>query len=156
AAVLLEDLGHEFDQFGIVVHQQHFALAAFEGVGGDAVVLHELVEGFAGNTAEPGAGHPEPFELTIVEAADNRLLAYFADFGGLAGRKNGLHACSSLAGPWPAARVWSTRCHDAQTSWTGIIRDLPLGLSVGTRPQKGWARQDAVINLVIDAEPRGF
>ena len=52
AAVLFEDLGHQLDQFGIVVDEQDLALAALEGVGRDAVVLHELVEHLAGDAAE--------------------------------------------------------------------------------------------------------
>src|SRR5262249_38101058 len=87
-----EDLAHKFDKLGIIVHQQHLALAAFEGIGGDAVVLHEFVERFARNAAEPGAGDPEAFELSVVETPNDGLLADLANFGRLAGREHGFHA----------------------------------------------------------------
>ena len=38
------------------------------------------------------AGHAEALELSVVEAADDGLLADLADLGGLAGREHGLHA----------------------------------------------------------------
>src|SRR5437899_4733311 len=110
AAILVENLGHELDQLGVVVNEQHFALAAFKGVRGDAIVLHEAVERFARNAAEAGSGHAESLELPVVEAADDGLLAHLADFGGFAGRENSLHTIvHPLTGPKPVARVWVRR-----------------------------------------------
>src|SRR5581483_3667842 len=62
------------------------------GLGRDAVVLHELVQGLARDAAEPRPGDAEALELAVVEATDDRLLADFADLGGFAGREHGLHA----------------------------------------------------------------
>src|SRR5579875_2703137 len=91
-AVLLKELVHQLDQFRIVVHQKHFAFAAFQCIGGDAIVSHEFVEGFTRNAPEARSGHAEPFQLAVVEATDDGLLTDFANFGGFAGRKNGFHA----------------------------------------------------------------
>src|SRR5207302_8615127 len=77
---------------GVVVDEQHLALAAFQGIGGNAVVLHELVERFTGNATEAGARHTEALELSVVEATNDGLLAHLANLGGLAGRENSLHA----------------------------------------------------------------
>src|SRR5262249_20715517 len=91
---LLEDLVHQLDQFDVVIDEQHLALAALQGVGGDLVVLHELVQGLARDTPEARAGHTEALELPVVEAADDGLLAHLADLRRLAGREHGLHASS--------------------------------------------------------------
>ncbi len=91
SAVLLEHLGHQLDELGVVVHEQDLALAALQRIGRDAVVLHELVERLAGDPAEAGAGHAEALQLAVVETADDGLLADLADLGGFAGRENGLH-----------------------------------------------------------------
>jgi hypothetical protein len=53
ASVVIQHFADEFDQFGVVIDQKHLALAALQGIRGDAVVLHEFVEGLAGNPAEP-------------------------------------------------------------------------------------------------------
>src|SRR5205823_5279351 len=95
-AVLLERLVDGGDEVRLVVDEQHLALAALQGVGRDAVVLHELVEGLAGDAPELRARHPEALELPVVEAADDGLLGDLADFGGLAGREHGLHAYATL------------------------------------------------------------
>src|SRR5262249_10259282 len=63
AAVPFQDLGHHLDQIDVVIDEQHLALAALQGVGRDAVVLHELVEHLARDAAEARAGHAEPLEL---------------------------------------------------------------------------------------------
>src|SRR5262249_56779962 len=75
-----------------VVDDQDLSLPALQGIRGDAVILHEFVEGLAGDSAEPAARHPEPLELAVVEAADDGLLGDLADLRGLAGREHGLHA----------------------------------------------------------------
>src|SRR5262249_42399516 len=69
-----------------------FALAAFQGIGRNAIVSHEAVERLARDAAEAGTGHPESLQLTIVKTTDDGLLTDFTDFGGFASRKNGLHA----------------------------------------------------------------
>ena len=49
------------DEIRLVVHQQDLPLAALQGVGRDAVVLHELVQGFARDAPElasRGRGSP--------------------------------------------------------------------------------------------------
>ena len=100
APVLFKDLGHQLDQFRVVIDEQDLALPAFERVGWDAIVLHELVQGFAGNAAKPGTRYAKPFQLSVVEAANDCLLADLADFGRLTGRKNGLHGfVHPLTGP---------------------------------------------------------
>src|SRR5262249_52644332 len=63
------------------VHDQRFALPAFEGIRGDAVFFHELVEDIARNPAELRAGHAKPLELAGVKAANDRLLADLANPG---------------------------------------------------------------------------
>ena len=90
-AVFLQNLGDQLDQFHVVVDEENLALPALESFGRDAVVLHELVEGFARDAAEPRSGDAKSFELPVVEATDDRLLTDFADLGGLAGREHGLH-----------------------------------------------------------------
>src|SRR5262249_22567298 len=80
----------------LIIDEQNLALAALQGVGGDAVVLHELVEGLAGDAAELGARHAEALELPVVEATDDGLLGDLADFRGLAGREHGLHTNATL------------------------------------------------------------
>src|SRR5262249_26242188 len=90
-AVLFQDLGHQLDQFDVVIDKEHLALAALQGIGRDAIVFHEPVERLARDAAEPGTWYPEALELSVVETANNGLLADLADFGGLAGRENGLH-----------------------------------------------------------------
>src|SRR5262249_7917156 len=76
-------------------------------VGGDLVVLHELVQGLARDAAEARAGHAEALELPVVEAADDGLLADLADLRRLAGREHGLHASSIPygLGPWTSGAV---------------------------------------------------
>ena len=98
AAVLLEGLVHDVDQFGIVVHEKDLPLAALQSVRRNVVVLHELVQRLTGNPPELGARNPETLELTIVEAADDGLLADLADLCGFAGREHGLHTSIHLAG----------------------------------------------------------
>src|SRR5205814_1083436 len=117
AAVLFEDLVDQLDQLGVVVHEQHFALAALEGVGRDAVVLHDLVERLARDAPEARAGDPEAFQLAVVEATDDGLLAHLADLGGLAGREHGLHAYAypslargQFARDWSGQRLSVRRC----------------------------------------------
>src|SRR5207244_2298736 len=85
----------------------HLALAALEGVGRDAVVLHELVQRLAGDAAKTRSRNAEAFELAIVEAANDRLLTDLADLGGFASRENGLHACSIPS--WPGLTPQHTR-----------------------------------------------
>src|SRR5439155_22634149 len=91
-AVFIKHLDDQLDQLGVVVDEQDLALAAFEGLGRDAVILHELVQGLPRDAAEPRSGHAEALELSVVETTDDGLLADFADLGGLAGREHGLHA----------------------------------------------------------------
>jgi hypothetical protein len=86
-----QDVGDQVDDGLIVVHDQDPAASTFEGVGRDAVFLHEAVESFARNPAEPRARNPEPFELARVETTDDSLLAHLADLGGLTGREHGFH-----------------------------------------------------------------
>ena len=108
AAVLLEDFRHQLDELDVVIDEQHFALAAFQGIGGNTVVLHEFVQGLARDAPEPGTRYPEPLQLSVVETADNGLLADLADFGGLAGRENSFHAfVHPFTGTRPVARVRS-------------------------------------------------
>src|SRR5262249_23859829 len=92
APVLLQDLGHELDQLDIVVDEQDLPLAAFQGIGRNAIVLHELVKRLAWDAPEPRTGYPESLELSVVETTNDGLLTDLADFGGLAGRKNSFHA----------------------------------------------------------------
>src|SRR5205085_520961 len=69
--------GHQLNQFDIIIDQQHLALAAFEGIGGNTVVLHELIKRFARDAAKPGARDPKSLELPIVETTDNGQLKGF-------------------------------------------------------------------------------
>ena len=90
-AVAIQRVGDQFDQFVVVVDDQHLSFAAFQGVGGNAVVPHERKKLFAGNAAKPAARHAKPLELPRVETADNRLLGDLADLGRFAGCKHGFH-----------------------------------------------------------------
>ena len=104
--VALQHVGDQLDQLLVVVDQQHLPLAAFQGVGGDAVVPHEHVELLAGNAAETAAGHAESLQLSRVKTANDRLLADLADLGRLAGREHCLHVILPslcLAGLRPAS-----------------------------------------------------
>src|SRR5262249_45355849 len=127
AAVIFQNLGHELNQLDIVVDEQDLALAAFQGIGGNAVVLHELVQHFPRNTAEAGTGHAEALELPVVEATDNGLLADLANLGGFAGRENSLHEYIHpfFPGSGPVTRVWSAGPVFRKRRRTEIIRDLP-------------------------------
>ena len=61
AAVVLEGIVDRRDEVRLVIDEQHLALAALEGIGRDAVVLHELVQRFAGDAPElamPGTRKP--------------------------------------------------------------------------------------------------
>jgi len=89
---LVQELEDQLHQLDVVVDEQDLALAALQGIGRDAVVLHELVQGLAGDAAEPAARHAEPLELAVVEAADDGLLGDLTDLRGFAGREHGLHA----------------------------------------------------------------
>src|SRR5262249_7931271 len=109
AAVLLQHLGHQDDEVVVVVDQQHLALAALQRVGGDAVVLHEFVQGLARDAPEPRAGHPEALELTLVEAADDGVLADLADLRRLAGREYSLHALFHPSRALGPSHEWGPR-----------------------------------------------
>ncbi len=91
ATVRFEDVPNQLDQFLVVIHDQRLAFAAFEGVGRNAVFLHELIEDVAGNTPKTRSGDSEPFELSGIKAADNGLLADLTDFGCFARRKDRFH-----------------------------------------------------------------
>ena len=91
AAVLFQHVDDQLDQFLIVVDDQDLALAAFQGVGRDAVVAHERVQFIPRNAAETAARHAKALELSGIEATNNRLLADLADFGRFAGRKHSFH-----------------------------------------------------------------
>src|SRR4051812_27675790 len=75
----------------IVVDDQDPPPAALEGVGGDAILLHEPVECLPRNAPEPRSWHPKSAELTRVKTADNGLLTNLTNFGGFARREHGLH-----------------------------------------------------------------
>src|SRR5262249_45212726 len=92
----------------------------------NAVVFHEAVERFAGNAAEPGARHPEALELSVVEATDDGLLADLTDFGGLAGRENGLHAYPSLLACSQSHEFGPLIRLSVKTPGTEILHDMPL------------------------------
>ena len=81
----------QFDQFFVVVDDQDLPLAAFQGVGRNAVVAHEQKKLIARNAAESASRHAKTLELAGVEAANNRLLADLANLGGFTGRKYCLH-----------------------------------------------------------------
>ena len=85
AAVAVEDVDEEFDDFGVVVDDEDFAAAGVEVIQGDAIVFHEFDHGVARDAAELGAGDAETAEASGVEAADDGLLGDFADFCGFAG-----------------------------------------------------------------------
>ncbi len=86
AAIAVEDVDEEFDDFGVVVHDEDFAAAGVEVVERYAgVVFHEVDECVAGDAAEFGAGDAETAEAAGVEAADDGLLGNGADFSGFAG-----------------------------------------------------------------------
>ena len=71
AAILFENLGHVLDELlDVIVDEEYLALAAFERVGRDAVVLHELIQHVAGDPPEAGAGNPESLELAVVKATE--------------------------------------------------------------------------------------
>src|SRR5579884_2050317 len=116
-AVLFEELVHQLDQFGVVVYQKHFALAAFQCIGRDAIVPHEFVEGFARDAPETGSGHAEPLQLAVVETTDDGLLTDFANFGGFAGRENSFHA--SFIPYWHTA----SRTSVASNGFPSAVRD---------------------------------
>src|SRR5262249_32495377 len=73
AAVLLQDLGHQLDQFCVIIDQKDFALATFQGIGRNAVVSHKAIQGLARDAAEAGTGYPESLQLTIVKTTDDGL-----------------------------------------------------------------------------------
>src|SRR5262249_29121858 len=101
ASVLFEALGDDVNDVRVVVDDEDFTLAAFEGIGGNAVVLHEAVQSLARNAAELRAGYAEALELAIVKAANDRLLTDLADLGGFASREDSFHAtipCRHRAG----------------------------------------------------------
>ena len=87
SAVVREDVVHKLDYLGVIVNNEHFLSAGLEIVGGNAVVPHELDEILAGNPAKLGAWDAETLQTTGIETANDRLLTYSADFGGLAGGK---------------------------------------------------------------------
>jgi hypothetical protein len=78
-SVLGEHVAQQLDQFLVVVHDQNFAFAAFQGIGRDAIVLHESVQLVPWNATEPAARHAEPLQRAVVETADDGLLAHLAD-----------------------------------------------------------------------------
>lgn len=95
AAIAFEGVVHQVHQVLIVIDDEQFLLAAFEGVGGDTVVLHKNEQLIAWNPAKTAAGNSEAFQRSVVEATNDCLLAHLANLGGLAGRKNGF-----CAGHW--------------------------------------------------------
>src|SRR5262249_26275433 len=123
AAVLLEHVGHQLEQVGVVVDQEHLALAALQRVGGDAVVLHELVQGLAGDPAEAGAGDAEALEVAVVEATDDGLLADLANLGSFAGRENSFHAFVPLLARGQS-HEWGPGPLSVRVPETDIIHDL--------------------------------
>ena len=93
AAVAFQHVGDQLDQFLVVVDDQDLALAAFQGIGRNAVVAHERVQLVARDAAEAAARHAKSLELSGVEAANDGLLADLADLGRFAGRKHSFHDC---------------------------------------------------------------
>ena len=79
------------DNVLLVVDHQNLPLAAFESVRRNLVVFHELVQCFPRNAAELRAWYSEALELTVIEAADDSLLANLADLRGFTGREHGFH-----------------------------------------------------------------
>src|SRR6516162_3167903 len=74
-------IANQLNELFIVVNDQCLALAALEGVGRNAVLFHELIQNVARDAAELGPGDAESFQLAGIEAANDRLLADFADSG---------------------------------------------------------------------------
>jgi hypothetical protein len=79
---------HEVDQILVVIDDQQFLLAAFQGIGRDTVVFHEDKQLIAGNSSKPASWNAESFQRPIIKTTDNRLLANLADLGSLAGSEN--------------------------------------------------------------------
>src|SRR5262249_17882753 len=109
-------------------------LAALKSIGGNAVIPHELVQGLARDAAETGTGNPEAFELSVVEAPNDCLLADLANLGRLAGRENGFHAflsvpCRTLHPALPSPR-WEGGGGVGRTS---VVRPSSLPETRGDR-----------------------
>ncbi|ASV72854.1 hypothetical protein THTE_0252 [Thermogutta terrifontis] len=51
----------------------------FEGIQWDAIFPHEVNQSIAGNTTETASRNAESLQLTGIEAANDGLLAHFAD-----------------------------------------------------------------------------
>src|SRR5262245_64533016 len=83
SAIRFEMVADQFDEFLVIVNDQRFALPAFEGIGGNSVFLHELVQDVPRNPAKFRAGYAKALELARVKAANDRLLADLADSGRL-------------------------------------------------------------------------
>ena len=102
AAVALQHVGDQLDQFLVVVDDQDLSLAAFQGIGGNAVVAHEREKLIAGDAAKPAARHAESLQLSRIETANDGLLADLADLGRFAGREHSFHIRFTI--PWLVAR----------------------------------------------------
>ena len=89
--VAIQDVGNQFDQLHVVIDDQHLPLAAFQGVGGDAVVAHEHEELFAGNAAKTAARHAKTLQLPRIKTANNGLLRDLANLGRFARREHSFH-----------------------------------------------------------------
>ena len=126
AAIFFEELGHDFDQFDVVIDQQDLTATAFEGVGRDAVVLHELVEHFARDAAKARPRDPKALELPVVEATDDGLLADLANLRSFACRENGLHGYIHPCRPQPTIETGPQYLSSTRRRRTEIFLDLPL------------------------------
>src|SRR5262249_14412339 len=87
AAILFEELRHDFNEFGVVIDEQDLSASAFESVGRDAIVLHEFVKHFARDAAKSRPRYSEALELPVVEATDDGLLADLANLCSFACRE---------------------------------------------------------------------
>src|ERR1043166_4082095 len=132
AAVLFEELRHDFDELSVVVNEKDLAAARFERIGRDAVVLHELVQHFARDAAKARPRDSEALELPVVKATDNGLLADLANLGSFACRENGLHGyVHPLPAPSRPLRQARDSSLPSRRRRTQILMALPLPYSVG-------------------------
>src|SRR5690606_25748647 len=97
ATVAAEYIDEQFHDLRIVIHHQDAGLAAFQRVRRNAVVLHELDQGFPRDAAKTRTRHPETLQPAGVKAADDRLLRHLADLSSFTGRKYALHGRAPYA-----------------------------------------------------------
>jgi hypothetical protein len=101
AFAAFQGIANQFDQILVVVDNENFSPSAIEGIGRNAVVSHEGVQLLSRDTTKAAPWYAKSLKLTGVKTTDYRLLANLANLGRFASGENSLHdGTTSLLSRW--------------------------------------------------------